>query len=232
MIVITEYYTATEYGPVQRRRRRLADRTCHQHHRRPRRQHEVDGAAGDRGVPGDLGRLHARRTVRHRRCRHRHAVDDRHDRGARCLRPDHRQRRRHRRDGRARRRRCATSPIRSMRSATPPRRSPRATRSARRDWPRWCCLPTTPTTCARASRHTLRQFSLSDPAVIIGLFIGGLVPYLFGCDGDGGRRSRRRLGGHRGAPAVPRDQGHHGGHGQARLLASRGPADARGDPAR
>ena len=37
MIVITEYYTATEYGPVRRRRRGLADRPCHQHHRRPGR---------------------------------------------------------------------------------------------------------------------------------------------------------------------------------------------------
>ena len=37
--------------------------------------------------------------------------------------------------------------------------------------------------------------------------------------GDGGRRPRGRLGRHRGAPPVPRDRGHHGGHGQARLLA-------------
>ena len=36
-------------------------------------------------------------------------------------------------------------------------------------------------------------------------------------DGDGGGGPRRRRGGRRGAPPVPRHQGHHGGHGQARL---------------
>ena len=37
--------------------------------------------------------------------------------------------------------------------------------------------------------------------------------------GHGGRGPRRRLGGERGAPPVPRDQGHHGRHGEARLFA-------------
>ena len=38
-------------------------------------------------------------------------------------------------------------------------------------------------------------------------------------DGDGSRGPRRRLGGGRSASPVPRDQGHHGRHGQAGLLA-------------
>ncbi len=43
--------------------------------------------------------------------------------------------------------------------------------------------------------------------------------------GDGSRGPRRGLGGGRSAPPVPRDQGHHGRYRQARLFARRRPAD-------
>ena len=39
--------------------------------------------------------------------------------------------------------------------------------------------------------------------------------------GHGSRGPRRRLGGHRSAPPVPRDQGHHGRHGQAGIRHAR-----------
>ena len=55
MIVITEYYTATEYSAGAQGGRGLADGPCDQHHRRPRRVDEVDRAAGARGLRRDLG---------------------------------------------------------------------------------------------------------------------------------------------------------------------------------
>ena len=49
-------------------------------------------------------------------------------------------------------------------------------------------------------------------------------------DGDDRGRPRGRLGRRRGAPPVPRDPRHHGGHGQARLRPRGRPADERRDP--
>ena len=84
--------------PREEGRGLVDDRPCDEHHRGPRRVDEVDGAARARCLRCDLGRVRARRALRHRDRGHEHAVDDGHDRRARRVRPDHRQRRRHRRD--------------------------------------------------------------------------------------------------------------------------------------
>ncbi len=71
----------------------------------------------------------------------------------------------------------------------------------------------------------LVEFSLSDPAVIIGLFHRRPGALSVRCDGDGSGGPRCRFGGERSAPPVPRDQGHHGRHRQAGLFARGGHAD-------
>ena len=75
-------------------------RPRHQHHRRPGRVHALHRLAGAVRLRRDPGVLPAGGPVRHRRRRDLHAEHGRHRGGPGRLRPDHRQRRRHRRNGR------------------------------------------------------------------------------------------------------------------------------------
>jgi hypothetical protein len=167
------------------------------------------------------GGLPAGRPVRHRDCRHLHAEHGRHRGGAGRLWPHHRQRRRHRRDGRLPRGACRDRPAgrrgqhhqsrhqglrhrlrRPGRAGAVRRLHPQA----RRLWHHHQLRPERPDGDRRPVHRR------PDPLPVRR-------------HGDGGRGPRRRRRGGRSAPPVPRDQGHHGRHGQARVRHRRGHAD-------
>ena len=78
---------------------------------------------------------------------------------------------------------------------------------------------------ANAAEHPYFQgvtldFSLTNPYVVVGLLFGGLLPYLFGAHGHDRGRPRGRRDRRGGAPAVPREARHHGGHRASRTTAA------------
>ena len=100
IVAITEYYTGTRFGPVQRISRAVAHRPRDEHHRRARRRHAGHRAPGHRDRARDGRVVPPGRDLRDRDRGHGDALDGGHGRGPRRVRPDHRQRRRDRRDGR------------------------------------------------------------------------------------------------------------------------------------
>jgi Na+/H+-translocating membrane pyrophosphatase len=96
-------------------------------------------------------------------------------------------------------------------------------------WPRWCCSPTTRTTCRPRIRAGIplrpqRPHGDHRPADRR----PDSLPVRR--DGDGSGRPRGRCGGGGSAPPVPRDPRHHAGHRQAAVRQGGGHADPLGDP--
>ena len=151
---VAEIWTSDHYRPVRNIAKPGQDRSGHHDPVGTVGGHDLRGRFGgsDRGSggtgllgrrrhPGGRGGRALRRHLRRGDRGHRHARHHGRRRGSGCLRPDRRQRRRHRRDvgtavGGARGHRLA-----GTRWGTPPQRSPRGSRLARPRSPRWPSSP-------------------------------------------------------------------------------------------
>ncbi len=182
VVVITNYYTSTSLRAGPKNRQGFRNRPRHEYHCRPRHRPARHRAARRVYRPRHPAQLPFRRPLRHRHRGHEHALHGGNHHFARCLRSDHGQRRRHRRHEQS-----AEGSPRDHRRARRGRQHHESRDEGLRHrfgrvggaGPLRFLRRGIKGAFHAAGRAYSFDFSLNDPKVIIGLFIGGLLPIYF-----------------------------------------------------